>query len=447
MKQDVKMTVLWIAILGAWGASVGAAVSDGTPRILHASLLNGLQLESQTGALWLDAIQAALPAPAGGGSYSPDGGGKLWAVLSAKSGSQVARYDFYAQPGQGEMWVLGSHKLTPLDGGGTPPDGRPRLAAGDYVLDFLLESGRFYTFPFTVSVLQGGGRDYYFIDGDWDHWAYLFYAGADPEEGLAWKVWLRNKAAQDTKSVRTRVEITRDADGALVCTSREGVTQDLTPRWNRYVFDLIHPMQGTGGGAYFRAAELLGKDGSYTLTMSLDGKPYGSWKFQVLGGKLSCTGRTDRAQADPLTFIDSGTGAWWYEGQTSAGQAQAITETPKPEPTLTMIPDANPIVVKGTALLAAKSIHNWLGADVKVEGSKVTAVKGEHRLEMTVGSSSAIVEGKAVTAPVEAVQRNGDLYVPIRFSCEALGAEVKWDAGTKTMTIIEGNRMGRVKVP
>jgi len=445
MRRAVKIVVLSAVVLGAGLAIAGAAVTDDTPRFLYASLLNGLEFDSRTGDLQLATIQVALPSPPGGGRYAPEGPGKVWAVIATGAGAQVARFDFYAEKGEGAMWVISSYTLTRLEGGAAQGS-RLRLAPGDYVLESHLPTGCFYTFPFTVSLAQGGGKNYYFLDGDWGSWAYLLYAGADPEEALIWKVWLRNKAPQDSKTVRTRVEVVRDADRALVCTSREGESQDLTPRWNRFAFDLIHPMQGTGGGAYFKAVDLLRKDGSYTLKMSLDGQPYGTWKFAVAGGKLSRTGRADRAQADPLTFIEGSRDAWWFGGQTTAGQAQVAVEA-KPEPSLSMIPDANPIVVKGTALLAAKSILNWLAATVTVGGQKVTAVLGDHRLEMTVGSPNAIVDGKTVTAPVEAVERNGDLYVPIRFSCEALGAQVKWDAGTKTMTINIGDRFGRVKVP
>jgi len=439
--------VLLSVVVCVGGTSTQAAVTDGTARLLHASLLDGLQLDSATGAFWIGDLQAALPVPAGGGGYSPDGGGKLWAILSTQDGTQVARHDFYGEKGAGQMWAIGSAKVTALAGEAVP-DGRVKLAAGSYVLEFHLDSGQWYKFPFTVSVQSGNGRDYYFIDGDWNNWAYLLYAGGDPEEALVWKVWLRNKAPQDTKTVRARVEIARDADGKVICTSRPDTSQDLTPTWNRFAFDLIHPMEGTSGGAYFKAAALLGQDGAYTLKMSLDNTPYGTWKFAVAGGKLSCVGRTDRTQADPLTFIEGGD-AWWYEGETSAGDVAAVTEPTKPEPTLTFIPDAKPVMVNGVAMLEAESLLNWLGATVKAEGGKVTAAIGEHRLEMTVGSTNAVVDGKTVAALGGAVERDGDTWVPIRFACEALGGRLAWDAGTKTLTIIEpqGLRMTKVKMP
>ena len=53
--------------------------------------------------------------------------------------------------------------------------------------------------------------------------------------------------------------------------------------------------------------------GNYTLTMKLDSNVYGVWKFKVIGGQLNYTGRTERGKADPLTFVEGGRDAWWYE--------------------------------------------------------------------------------------------------------------------------------------
>ncbi|MDA2918072.1 hypothetical protein MYX76_01015 [Desulfobacterota bacterium AH_259_B03_O07] len=46
--------------------------------------------------------------------------------------------------------------------------------------------------------------------------------------------------------------------------------------------------------------------------MTIDGKPYGTWKFEVVDGKPSYTDRKVRGKTDPLTFIEGGHDAWWY---------------------------------------------------------------------------------------------------------------------------------------
>ncbi|MBM3498665.1 MAG: copper amine oxidase N-terminal domain-containing protein [Armatimonadetes bacterium] len=444
MNVVARTTSASLLLFVMWTAVSPAAVTETTPRFLYASLLNAFQWGPNTAMLQLDRILVALPKPPEG-HYSPDDGGKLWAVLSGADGAQLARLDCYADPGGEDMWTIQAYKVT-----GAPDvageGSQVKLAPGEYRLEFFLESGRFCTFPFAVSRLTEGGRDYFFLEGDWGDWAYLLYADADPEQALQWKVWLRNKAAIDRRSVKVWVEIIRDADNQVVCTCRPDVIHDLTPQWVRYAFDMIHPMQGTGGGAYLKAAELLKTDGSYTLKMTIDGKPYGTWKFAIAGGRLSRAGRTDPAGADPLTYIEGGD-AWWYEGETTAAEAGSSEAPPPPAPTLTFIPDAQPLVVDGTAMLAADSLLNWLRAIVKTEGGRITATTDEHRLEMTVGTTAALVDGQAKTAPAAPVERDGEVYVPIRFASEALGAQFQWDAATKTMTIIEGHRMAKVKLP
>ncbi|MCO6510590.1 MAG: hypothetical protein J5I65_07330 [Aridibacter famidurans] len=186
---------------------------------------------------------------------------------------------------------------------------------GDYVFDLYLGSEKIYTMPFSVRVKQPDdpfdGGALYLTDGPWNEWGYLFYSEADPEQNLAWKIWLRAEENSSTRK-EIRVEVKRDKDGKLICENRRNTSTSLRSDWVRHSFDLVNPPVKTSGGAYFKAKDLLAVDGGYTLTMTVEGKPYGTWKFRVEGGKLNHTGRTVRAGADPLTFIEGGKDAWWY---------------------------------------------------------------------------------------------------------------------------------------
>ena len=77
---------------------------------------------------------------------------------------------------------------------------------------------------------------------------------------------------------------------------------------------MAHPEEGATAawGEYFKAKDLLAKDGDYTLTVKVNETLYGTWKFAVAGGKFQYKGRTVRAEADPLRFIEGGRDAWWY---------------------------------------------------------------------------------------------------------------------------------------
>ena len=77
--------------------------------------------------------------------------------------------------------------------------------------------------------------------------------------------------------------------------------------------DMIFPPKGSSGGGYFKAKDLVGTDGKYKLTMKLDGKSYGEWKFAVSGGKPVPVGRAARGKADPLSFVEGGRDAFWFE--------------------------------------------------------------------------------------------------------------------------------------
>lgn len=287
------------------------ALGDDPPGFLYATLLNGVKLPPDTGELWLESIQAVNLPPVESvavDDYDPRDGGKLWAVLSKTDGPEIARLDFYADPIEAPRWLVSSFDVTnPATGQADP--GKPlKLESGDYSLQFYLTTGRFHTLKFSVSTLAKDNNVYYFLDGPWDKWGYLFYANADPSEMLIWKMWLRNKSTEPSKDAKVTVTLTRDADGKVLCGSREGMSYSLTQNWVRYQFDLVYPSE-----AMFPAADLLSKDGPYTLAVTINGEAYGTWKVEVSDGKLRYKGRAIRGEADPLTFVDGGKDAWWYE--------------------------------------------------------------------------------------------------------------------------------------
>jgi hypothetical protein len=301
--------VLAFAIAGIVLGGRGMA-EEQPPGLTFSGVLNAVKLSPADGQFRIEKIQAlSLPEAKGTTSspYAPDGGGKLWTILKKADGTELYRFDWYAEKLEPPLWLLGTYKAKDLRTGKDAGGGQvPLTEPGNYVLEFCLESGKFYTFPFAVSKTDAG----YFLDGDWENWGYLLYAGANPEEGLQFKIWLRNKAVGE-KTVRTKIEI-KDAAGKLLCTSRPDTSQTLTPEWNRFAFDLISPMEGTSGGAYFKAKDLLANDGNYVLRLEMDGQLYGEWPFSVADHKLNYVGRTVRG-SDPLTFIDGGKDAWWYE--------------------------------------------------------------------------------------------------------------------------------------
>lgn len=99
--------------------------------------------------------------------------------------------------------------------------------------------------------------------------------------------------------------------------------------------------------------------------------------------------------------------------------------------------DVAPKIVKDRTMLPIRFIAEALGADVEWDGisRKVTIVKDDIEIIITIDSDKAIVTGKTVTLDSSAFIENDRTYLPLRFISENLGAKVEWDETTQTVTI------------
>ena len=278
------------------------------PGLSFSSLLNGVNMLAKDGQFGLHHIQA---------TFLPDDCKEGFAVLRTADGKELYQFDWRPELLKKPYSLLNIHKTTDLRSGESQGSVLVALATpGDYVLDFYLPTEHFFTFPFSVAKIGGddpfGAGQCYILNGAWQSSGYLYYVDARPDQNLHWKVWLRNEACSE-KDIKVRIEVKRDKDGELVCTSREHTTNSWQPKWIRLEFGMVFPKgKDVPHGTYFKAKDLLETDGAYTLTMKIDDQPYGTWKFAIEGGKLNYTGRTVRGKADPLTFIEGGRDAWWY---------------------------------------------------------------------------------------------------------------------------------------
>jgi hypothetical protein len=99
--------------------------------------------------------------------------------------------------------------------------------------------------------------------------------------------------------------------------------------------------------------------------------------------------------------------------------------------------DQPPVVKKGRTLVPLRGIFEALGAEVKWDGDTqtVTAIKGQTEIRLQIGWAMAYKNDKAVMLDVPAQLINGRTMVPVRFIAESLGAEVKWNADTQTVVV------------
>ncbi|MCD1261152.1 leucine-rich repeat domain-containing protein [Paenibacillus athensensis] len=96
-----------------------------------------------------------------------------------------------------------------------------------------------------------------------------------------------------------------------------------------------------------------------------------------------------------------------------------------------------PLLIDGNTFVPLRSIFEALGAKVDWNQAdrSVMAVKGSSQIKLQIGSRKASVNGTEVKLEVEPQLVGDYTMVPVRFVSEALGAEVKWDGVTRTVSI------------
>ncbi len=99
--------------------------------------------------------------------------------------------------------------------------------------------------------------------------------------------------------------------------------------------------------------------------------------------------------------------------------------------------DAAPVIVNGRTMLPIRFTAEALGAEVEwVETErKVIITKGDTNIVIFIGSEYAYINGEAVKLDAAAFIEGNRTYLPLRFVAEALGADVVWDADARTVTV------------
>ncbi|HRX22012.1 MAG TPA: copper amine oxidase N-terminal domain-containing protein [Syntrophomonadaceae bacterium] len=107
-----------------------------------------------------------------------------------------------------------------------------------------------------------------------------------------------------------------------------------------------------------------------------------------------------------------------------------------------IVMDVSPVVVEGRTMLPIRYAATPLGADIgwsDIE-KKVTVSLGSTKIELWIGQSNALIDGKTISIDPEnpnvmPLIINGRTMLPIRFVTENLGCDVQWDPVTKKVTI------------
>ncbi|HIW31954.1 MAG TPA: copper amine oxidase N-terminal domain-containing protein [Candidatus Paenibacillus intestinavium] len=99
--------------------------------------------------------------------------------------------------------------------------------------------------------------------------------------------------------------------------------------------------------------------------------------------------------------------------------------------------EQSPIIIKGNTLVPMRAIFERLGATIEwnQKQQSVLATKGDTTINLKIGSTLVLKNGQDIKLAVPAQTTNSYTMVPLRFISEALGAEVKWNGDTQTITI------------
>jgi len=96
-----------------------------------------------------------------------------------------------------------------------------------------------------------------------------------------------------------------------------------------------------------------------------------------------------------------------------------------------------PVQEAGRVLVPLRGVFEALGAFVDFNSATqtITATRGATRIQLTLGSTSAYVNGQLRVLDVPARTLTGRTLVPLRFVSEALGAQVDWNGNSRIINI------------
>lgn len=104
--------------------------------------------------------------------------------------------------------------------------------------------------------------------------------------------------------------------------------------------------------------------------------------------------------------------------------------------------NSNPIVEKGTTLVPMRPLLEKLNVNLNwnKKTQTVTGTKNGLALSLTIGSTTATVNGEKKKLEVAPKTINNVTYVPVRFIGETIGYKVEWSPAQRTITFVANNQ-------
>lgn len=100
---------------------------------------------------------------------------------------------------------------------------------------------------------------------------------------------------------------------------------------------------------------------------------------------------------------------------------------------------ATPYIKDKTTMVPVRVISEGLKASVKwdAKAQKITISNTETTIVLTIGSKTALVNGKEAKLDVSPEIKKGNTFIPLRFIAQSLKAEVSWDVDNQIVTITQ----------
>lgn len=108
-----------------------------------------------------------------------------------------------------------------------------------------------------------------------------------------------------------------------------------------------------------------------------------------------------------------------------------------------------PAQISGRVFIPLRKVSEALGAEVRWDAAtrSVHGVKGDREFNLPIGDRIASINGQPVTLDVPAQIAYGTTMVPLRFVAEALGADVTWSTALRRVTIRTGDAPPDIPAP
>ncbi len=102
--------------------------------------------------------------------------------------------------------------------------------------------------------------------------------------------------------------------------------------------------------------------------------------------------------------------------------------------------DQPPIVQNGRVFVPLRGVFEQLGASVVYNSGQINATGNGRTISLTIGSTTAVVNGKQQILDVAPFVVGDRTLVPLRFIAQSLGAQVNWDDSSNSVTILSSGR-------